>query len=89
MDIITIAKRFIDSIAQPVKIMNMDDSDFTSPRKDDAMAHIANQDLGPLSIDELNARIDALKAEIARCETHRDQASNHRRAAEALFGKKS
>lgn len=89
MHIITIAKEFIDSIAEPVKIGNMDDNEFTSPRKDDAMVHMAKQDLGPLSIDELNTRIDALKAEISRCERHRDQASDHRLAAEALFGRKS
>jgi uncharacterized small protein (DUF1192 family) len=70
----------------------MDDNEFTSPRKDDAAAQIAQmamQDLGPLSIDELNARIDALRAEIKRCEKHRDQASSHRLAADALFGKKT
>lgn len=79
----------IDSIMHQVKIANMDDNEFTSPDKANILAQLTQQDLGPLSIDELNARIDALKAEINRCERHRDQASSHRLAAEALFGKKA
>jgi uncharacterized small protein (DUF1192 family) len=49
---------------------------------------LAKTDLDPLSIDELNERVAALKAEITRCEAHRDKASSHRLAAEALFGNK-
>jgi uncharacterized small protein (DUF1192 family) len=43
------------------------------------------QDLDPLSQDELDARIAALEAEIARVRAHMEAASRHRSAADALF----
>lgn len=39
------------------------------------------------SEDELEARINALKAEIVACETELDKKRSHRTAADALFGK--
>lgn len=39
-----------------------------------------------LSVDELKARIAALKAEIAACEREVERKSAHRSAADALFG---
>lgn len=66
----------------------MDDEEFISRQRSAAIKQLATEDLDPLSIDELNARVAALKAEILRCETHRDAASRHRAAADALFGKK-
>lgn len=62
------------------------DADDTLPlRKDDPLAQLARQDLDPLSVEEVDARIAALEAEIARCRTHRERAVNHRASADALF----
>jgi uncharacterized small protein (DUF1192 family) len=41
----------------------------------------------PLSVDELQDRIAALKAEIERVEAHMQRAQTHRSAAEELFKK--
>ncbi|MGB7373513.1 DUF1192 family protein [Pontixanthobacter sp.] len=64
----------------------MQDEDLPRPRGD-AAEKLASEDLAPLSQDELATRIDLLRAEIARVETHRDMAAAHRKAADALFGK--
>lgn len=65
----------------------MDLDDLFPDKKKDPLTELAREDLGPLSLDELQARIEALKAEIARVEAHRDAASQHRSAAEELFKK--
>ncbi|MEM1036702.1 MAG: DUF1192 domain-containing protein [Pseudomonadota bacterium] len=44
------------------------------------------QDLERLSVDELQQRIEDLKAEIAACETELSKKSAHKSAADALFG---
>ncbi len=54
----------------------------------DAASKLAIEDLGPYSQDELAERIILLEAEIARVKAHRDKASAHMAAADALFGKK-
>lgn len=62
------------------------DADENLPRrKDDLVAQLGKQDLDPLSIDELNERIDLLTAEIERAQTKIDRAVNHRASADALF----
>jgi uncharacterized small protein (DUF1192 family) len=65
----------------------MDEDDFFSSRPQDPLTLLVKQDLGPLSQDELAARIEALKGEIARVETHIAAASAHRSAADELFRK--
>ena len=55
----------------------------------DAASRLGKEDLGPYSQDELAARITLLETEIARVKAHRDKASAHRSAADALFGGKS
>lgn len=66
----------------------MDDGDL--PRlQGDAASKLAGEDLAPYSQDELDERIELLEAEIARVRSHRDKASAHRAAADALFGGKS
>ena len=65
----------------------MDEDDFFSSRPQDPLTQVTKQDLGPLSQDELAARIEILKGEIARVEAHRNAASAHRSAAEELFKK--
>lgn len=61
------------------------DDDFAPSRPDDPLTLLAKQDLDPLSQDELAARIDALKAEIARVEQHMSAVDRHRAQADALF----
>lgn len=56
--------------------------------KGDAASRLATEDLAPYSLAELDERVALLKAEIARVETHRNKAADHRAAADALFGKK-
>jgi uncharacterized small protein (DUF1192 family) len=65
----------------------MDEDDFFSSRPQDPLTLLAKQDLGPLSIDELQARIAALKEEITRVEQHMADATRHRSAADELFKK--
>lgn len=66
----------------------MDEDDFFSSRPQDPLTLLTKQELGPLSVDELQARIEALKGEIARIEAHLAEAERHRSAADELFGKK-
>ncbi|RHW19427.1 DUF1192 domain-containing protein [Sphingomonas gilva] len=62
------------------------DLDEFSPRKpDDPLALLKKQDLDPLSVEELDARIAALEAEVARVKRHAERAVNHRASADALF----
>ena len=61
------------------------DDDLFSSRPEDPLASLARQDLDPLSQDELDARIVALEAEIERVRAHKEAASRHRSAADALF----
>jgi uncharacterized small protein (DUF1192 family) len=63
------------------------DDDLFSSRPEDPLTQLARQDLDPLSQDELTARIAALEAEIARVRAHREAASQHRSAADALFNR--
>ncbi|MFN3609967.1 MAG: DUF1192 family protein [Hyphomonas sp.] len=44
------------------------------------------QDLDQMSVDELEARIARLKAEIGACETEIEKKKAQKRAADALFG---
>lgn len=54
-------------------------------RPDDPLTLLTRQPLDPLSLAELDARIAALEAEIARIRDHRQRAVNHKASAEALF----
>ena len=47
--------------------------------------NLLRQDLGPLSVAELEARIRALETEITRTRTKIESAVNHKATAEALF----
>ncbi len=63
----------------------MDSDELFPGRPDDPMALVQRQDLDPLSVDELDARIAALEAEIVRVKTRRTYAVAHKANAEALF----
>jgi uncharacterized small protein (DUF1192 family) len=54
-------------------------------RADDPVAALARQDLDPLSVEELQARIAALESEITRVRRKIEGAVNHRATADALF----
>ena len=73
--------------AASVNFPQMDEDDFFSSRPQSPLALLAKEDLGPLSIDELQERIAALREEIARVERHMVDAARHRTAAEDIFKK--
>lgn len=56
-------------------------------RRTDTLAELAREDLDKLSIAELDERITALEAEIARVKAKRDGAASFRAAADSLFKK--
>lgn len=60
------------------------DDDRPRPRGD-AAGQLSRESLDSYSQDELAERIALLEAEIARVTAHRDKASAHRAAADALF----
>jgi uncharacterized small protein (DUF1192 family) len=65
----------------------MDLEDLFPSKPGDPLTELGRQDLDPMSVDELNERIEALKAEIARVENHIARVQTHRSAAEELFKK--
>ena len=65
----------------------MDIDELFPSKPGDPLVELARQDLDPMSIDELEARIEALKAEIARVEAHMQKAQTNRSAADELFKK--
>jgi uncharacterized small protein (DUF1192 family) len=65
----------------------VDLDDLFPSKPDEPLVALGKQDLDPLSIEELKARIAALEAEIARVEAHMHRAQTHRSAAEELFKK--
>jgi uncharacterized small protein (DUF1192 family) len=65
----------------------MDLEELFPSKPDDPLVALGKQDLDPLSVDELEERIAALKAEIARVEAHMQRVLSHRSAAEELFKK--
>ena len=65
----------------------MDEDDFFSIRPQSPLAQLVKEDLGPLSVDELQERIAELKQEIERVERHMVDAARHRSAAEDIFKK--
>ncbi len=68
-----------------VNAPRMDVDDNLPRRTDDPLTLLRLQDLDPFSVDELNARIASLEAEIARVRGKIDAAVNHRASAESLF----
>ncbi len=79
--------RLIDSLPPRVNAAPMDLDELFPSKPADPLALLARQDLDPLSVDELHARIAALEAEIARVRAKIDFAAHHRASAEELFKK--
>lgn len=66
----------------------MDTDDIAPPpRPGDPASLLAKQDLDPLSVAELDARIVLLETEIIRSKARRDKAVNHRASADSIFRK--
>lgn len=65
----------------------MDMDEYLPKKADDPLAGLLRQDLDPLSVAELEARIAALEAEIVRTKSKMSSAVNHKASAEALFRK--
>jgi uncharacterized small protein (DUF1192 family) len=63
----------------------MDLDDDLPNKGDDPLARLLRQDLGPLSMTDLESRITALETEIARTRARMEYAVNHKATAEALF----
>lgn len=66
--------------------MNDDDRPVS---RGDAAGLLAGESLDSYSLDELDARVSLLEAEIARIISHRHKAAAHMLAAESLFRPKS
>jgi len=71
----------------------MDDEDRPRPREAEgnfgAASLLAGESLDSYSLDELDARVALLEAEIARVTAHKEKSASHMRAAEELFGRKT
>lgn len=74
----------IDRAGLPVNRWGMFDDDLPR-KKSDSLADLAREDLDRLSIAELDERIAALEAELARAKAKRDGAARFRAAADSLF----
>jgi len=62
--------------------MELDDA---PSRPNDVLGQLVRQDLDPLSVTELEARITVLEGEIARTRLKMERANTHRASADALF----
>lgn len=79
--------RFIDLGAAAVNAAPMDIDELFPDKPDDPLTLLTKQDLDPLSVHELEARIAILEAEIARVKAKRENAVNFRSSADELFKK--
>jgi uncharacterized small protein (DUF1192 family) len=61
------------------------DDELAAFRPDSPLTLLAREDIDRLSVDELDARVAALEAEIVRTKSRREFAVNHKSSAEALF----
>ena len=63
----------------------MEPDDLLPLRRDDPLKQLLQQDLDPLSVSELHARVAALEAEAARTRAKITATLDQRASAEALF----
>jgi uncharacterized small protein (DUF1192 family) len=65
----------------------MDLDELFPSKPENPLTALAKQDLDPMSLEELEERVEALKAEIARVEAHMQRVRTDRSAADELFKK--
>jgi uncharacterized small protein (DUF1192 family) len=65
----------------------MDLDELFPDKPKDPLTQLTRQDLDPLSVEELEARIEALEGEIARVRARIENAVNFRASADAIFKK--
>ena len=65
------------------RVMDLDE--LFPDKPDDPLTLLTKQDLDPLSVDELHARIAILEAEVARVKAKLENAVNFRSTADELF----
>ena len=70
-----------------VNFAAMDLDELFPDKPDDPLKLLTKQDLDPLSVDELQARIALLEGEIARVKAKLENAVNFRSTADELFKK--
>ena len=63
----------------------MDLDELFPAKPDDPLTQLTRQDLDPLSVDELHARVAALEGEIARTRAKIDASVSFRASADAMF----
>ena len=73
--------------AASVNFAAMDLDELFPDKPDDPLKLLTKQDLDPLSVHELQARIELLEAEIARVKAKLENAVNFRSTADELFKK--
>jgi len=73
--------------AASVNFAGMDLDELFPDKPDDPLKLLTKQDLDPLSVDELEARIAILEGEIARVKAKLANAVNFRSTADELFKK--
>ena len=81
------AWQLIDLERGPVNAARMDLDELFPNKPDDPLTQLTKQDLDPLSVEELEARIAILESEIGRVKAKLQNAVNFRATAESLFKK--
>ena len=66
---------------------SMDLDELFPGKPDDPLTLVTRQDLDPMSVEELQARIEILKSEIDRAQAKIDFATSFRASADAIFRK--
>ena len=77
----------VDTSRSRVDSAHMDLDELFPDKPGDPLTLLVKQDLDPLSVEELEARIAVLEGEIARVRAKMEAAVNHRASADALFKK--
>jgi uncharacterized small protein (DUF1192 family) len=71
----------------PVNAADMDLDELFPDKPDDPLTLLTKQDLDPLSVEELRARIEILEAEIVRVKAKLDASVSFQASAHDLFKK--
>ena len=79
--------RLVDTRPPTVNVCRTDLDELFPDKPKDPLTQLVRQDLDPLSVEELNARIAVLEGEIARVRAKLENAVNFRASADELFRK--